>query len=133
MSNKKVAAFHERFALLLEEKQAPMNEVAEALGVSAKTVYAWKGGTRTPKPPAVATIAGYFGVTTEWLEGYDAEKHPENKKAAPAKTVEARIISHGVDSMPPDMRERALTMFRLIFKEYESKFEAEERNDDDEA
>lgn len=131
--NKKVATFQERFSKLLSEKQASTNEVAETLGVSAKTVYSWKSGTRSPKMPAVVSIASYFGVTPEWLEGYDAEKHPETQKDVPAKTVEARIISHGVDSMPPDMRERALTMFRLIFKEYESKFEAEERNDDDEA
>ena len=127
MEKTKVATFRERFAELLEDSKFSLSYIAESIGVSYKSVYAWKNGTREPKPPTVVTIGNWFGVAPEWLSGYDVDKY--TGMAAPARTIEARLISHGVDSMPPEMRERALNMFRLMFEQYAEKFD-EDRKDE---
>lgn len=112
--------FSDRFREVADETCLRDTELGAALGVSQATVSAWRTGARRPKPPTVAQVAAYFGVTPEWLSGLDAPKYPP---APERHTVEARIISHGVDAMPPDQRERALTMFRLMFEQYSNLFE----------
>lgn len=124
---KKVSTFAKRFAAVMEETGATAKDLSMGLGVSLKTVYSWKSGERSPKPPAVVTIANLFGIAPEWLEGYDVDKRPPGEpKISPARTVEARMISHGVDAMPPEQRERALSMFRLMFEQYADLFDAED-------
>ena len=117
-----IYTFADRFREVADETCLRDSELAAALGVSASTIGAWRTGARTPKPPTLAAVAAYFGVSPEWLSGQDAEKYASPKPPA-RHTIEARIISHGVDAMPPEQRERALTMFRLIFEQYADHFE----------
>lgn len=35
------------------------------------------------------------------------------------KTIEAKIISGGIDKMPPDQREQALNVMRAMFAQYD--------------
>ena len=118
--------FADRFREVADETFMKDAELGAALGVSASTVSAWRTGVRSPKAPTVAQVAAFFGVTPEWLACQDAPKFPPAPEPE-RHTVEARIISHGVDAMPPDQRERALAMFRLVFDKYADYF-AEEDN-----
>lgn len=52
-------------------------------------------------------------------------------KLTQPKTIEAKIISGGIDKMPPEDRERALDMMRLMFKEYADYFERTDTDDDE--
>ena len=126
MKTKKVSTFQERFAQLLSESDVGDTAVAAAIGVSYKSVYAWKTGSRMPKPPTIQSIANYFEVSPDWLNGLDVPKE-EEKPERQVHTIEARLISHGVDAMSPEQRERALRMFRILFEEFADKFD-----DDDE-
>lgn len=47
------------------------------------------------------------------------------------KTPEARILCAGIDKMPPEDRERALSIMRLTFAQYAKFFEEGEKEDDD--
>ena len=131
MKTKNVSTFQERFAQLIDESDLGDTAIAAALGVSYKSVYSWKTGARMPKPPTIHTIANYFEVSPDWLNGLDVPKEALEPEQPQVHTVEARLISHGVDAMPPEMRERALTMFKLLFEQYADRFDKE--NDDDEA
>ena len=68
-------------------------------------------------------IADYFDVNVAWLMGFDVEKflppddEPDEQEEVP-KTIEARIISGGIDKMPPDLREQALKVMQTIFSIY---------------
>lgn len=118
--------FADRFRECADETCLTDTELGAALGVSQATVSSWRSGARKPKPPTVAQVAAYFGVTPEWLSCQDgAEKYPPPPPPAEHHTVEARLISHGVDAMPPDQRERALAMFKIVFEKYADKFEEE--------
>lgn len=70
------------------------------------------------------------GLTDEDLlkiAEYVRSHHPE---LGESHTIEAKILSEGVDRMPKEARERAVEVMKLVFAEYASYFE---RNDDDEA
>lgn len=73
-TGKKVATFQQRFATLCEETPNSLTALADSLHVSKQTVSAWKNGTRSPKRPTIISIAEHFGVTIEWLMGFDVEK-----------------------------------------------------------
>ena len=53
-----------------------------------------------------------------------------NDRLDTLKTVEARLLAKGVDSMPKEKREQALAIMKTIFVQYADFFNKE--NDDDE-
>jgi len=64
-----LADFTSRFNELLTRNPGSNTDLAQALGVSKQCISTWKIGTSTPKPPTIRTIAEYFGVDVDWLNG----------------------------------------------------------------
>lgn len=100
-------------------------DIAADIGVSPSTFSEWANGKKYPRIDKIEMLANYFRIQKSDL----IEEHTDTEES-PAKTREARIISHGVDKMPPEDRERAVNMFKLMFEKYN--FE-DEGNDDDES
>lgn len=72
--------FAARFCEVADDTCLSDAELGADLGVSRHTVSSWRYGSRKPKPPTVARLAAYFGVTPEWLSGQDAPKfRPEDE------------------------------------------------------
>lgn len=61
--------FFTRFYQLCAARGESPNGVARQLGLSSGSITAWKQGTATPRPAALAKIADYFCVTTDYLLG----------------------------------------------------------------
>jgi len=99
-------------------------EVAEYAGVTPSTVSYWLSGKKYPRVEKMSALAEFFSVQMSDL----MEEKP--KKKVDPQTVEARIISVGVDKMKPEDREKALNMMRVMFAEI---YEANDWSDDDEA
>jgi transcriptional regulator with XRE-family HTH domain len=55
----------------------PRNDtaIATALGVSKQTLSMWRHGTRSPKKSALVKISEEYGVSIEWLMGFDVDKN----------------------------------------------------------
>lgn len=70
--------FFNRFSDLCKEKGTTPNSVAKTLGISSGSITAWKNGTE-PRNATLSNIADYFGVTTDYLLGKEAEKAPTPK------------------------------------------------------
>lgn len=103
-------------------------QLGEALNVSQSTITSWERGTRQPTLDFIPTIAEFYGVSADRLLGMinsDAQSMDYDNHIP--KTEEAKILSAGLDLMPPDKREKALNMVRLMFEEY---FERNEQHDD---
>ena len=64
-----MADFTSRFNELLARNAGSNSDLAQILGVSKQAISTWKIGTSTPKPPTVRTIAEYFDVDVDWLNG----------------------------------------------------------------
>ena len=88
----KVTTFKNRFASLVDESEKTTIDLAKELHVSNQTISAWKNGTRSPKEPTIIAIADHFGVTVEWLMGFNVEKY------APSSGQEHFIPIFGTDN-----------------------------------
>ena len=131
-TGKKISSFQERFTELCDSN--PMNDasIANALHVSKGTVHYWKLGERSPKTPTVIAIAQYFGVDVAWLMGFDVEKIEHQEEKEPVEqpmTEEARILAKGIDKLPQEQREQALSVIKAMFAKYADYFEKENNNE----
>lgn len=101
-------------------------EIAAEIGVSPSTFSEWTKGKKYPRIDKIEMLANYFGIQKSDL--IEEQTETEN---APPKTREARIISHGVDGMPPEERAKAVNLFKMMFEKYADKFEEGEDDDDE--
>ena len=74
----------------------------------------------------IMAFARVLGTTPSYLMGWTDEKPPEH--GAPI-TQEARIISGGIDKMPPERRAQALRILQAAFAEYSYLFKEDHIND----
>ena len=117
-----------------------LKEIREARGISQRqaalglnlspTVYnRYENGIREPSNAMMLLIADYFGVTVDQLLGrdpIDIDKHPNDAKP---RTVEARIVSFGMDQLPQEDREKLLAVIRAMYSNKPELFK--KGNDDD--
>ena len=64
----------QRIRDLRKQRKMSQTELANILHVSQQTVTAWETGKAEPSSSAVANLADYFGVTTDYLLGRPEEK-----------------------------------------------------------
>lgn len=95
-------------------------DLAEYVGAKTTTVSGWTRGVSYPRADAMEKIAAFFGIPTSHLVGnIDPSHPPEIPYVTPiVSTTEAKIISGGVDRMPPEDRDRALKILQAAFAGY---------------
>ena len=100
--------------------------LARKLGITRSALSNYELGIREPDMDTIELFADFFDVSMDSLTGRE-----ENDPAAtPApKTQEARIISEGVDRLPPKARKNALEFYNTLFKMLENEFREEDEND----
>lgn len=67
--------FFDRFVSLCKQNKVSQMKVVEDIGLSRSSIHRWRQGA-LPRGSVVASIADYFGVSTDYLLG--------NEKSAPA-------------------------------------------------
>lgn len=67
----KIATCQERLKELFEQSGKPDADIAADLNVSKQTISSWRTGARSPKRTMIETISKVFGVSIEWIMGYD--------------------------------------------------------------
>lgn len=119
----------ERIRELRLQNHLTLDDVAKHLGVGRQAIYKYEQGTVTNIPlENLEKMATLFGTSPGYLAGWSEETppdHPEEK----LRTPEARIISSGIDKMPPERREQALKILQIAFAEYSDYFK-EDHSDD---
>ena len=106
-------------------------DLAEYVGAKFTTVSGWTRGVSYPRADAMEKIAQFFGVPTSRLVG-DPDNILSDNHSRILQTVsstEARIISAGIDKMPPERREQALAIMKAAFVEYADYFKEDNNND----
>lgn len=105
-------------------------QVAAFLGVSPATVYRYENGDISKLPSKfIKPLAEYLCVSPSWLMGWAddqsadfPESSSEGEPTAP-KTIEARIVSGGMDKLPKEQREQILNVVRAMFTQHPELFE----------
>ena len=140
---------------LRKKKGIQQKELAIAIGVSCPTVSAWESNKKDPSGERLKKLAKDFGVDELVILGKGTfvpdqpglfvpikpeisgksetdqiiERLLEKLDNQP-KTAEARILAKGVDRLPPEQREQALTVFRAVFANHADYFEKGTDSDD---
>ena len=91
-------------------------ELADIIGVSIPTVSDWETGKKQPSKERLRKLAEYFHVDELVILGKRVVSISDENNP---RTTEARIISGGIDKMPPDQREQALNVMRAMFAQYD--------------
>ena len=69
------STFFHRFYQLCRRNGTTPNGIAKEIGASSGSITAWKNGA-LPRAGMVTRIAEYFGVSVDYLMGYDAPATP---------------------------------------------------------
>ena len=101
-------------------------DLAEYVGAKTTTVSGWTRGISYPRADAMEKIAMFFGVPTSHLVG--SSENSVSFVEVP-HTEEARILAKGIDQLPKEQREQALSVIRAMFVKYADYFEKENADD----
>lgn len=115
-----------RLREIRESKGISQRQAALGLNLSPTVYNRYENGIREPSNIILLAMADYFGVTVDELLG----REPDDPNNHP-RTIEAKILSAGIDKMPKEDRDKALNMMRLMFAEYADYFEMREREESD--
>lgn len=63
--------FCEKLNELMEEKKITSLALSKIVGVSASTILRWKNGEMCPTIDKLALLCDYFGVTADYLLGFE--------------------------------------------------------------
>lgn len=78
MKKEKNEKFCMTLSSLREEKGLKMKEVAEGIGINPTTYRKYENGDLEPSFTTLSNLAGFFGVSTDYLLGRPDAKPPEN-------------------------------------------------------
>ena len=112
---------------LRKKKGIQQKELALAVGVAQPTVSEWELNKKEPSGERLKKLAEYFGVDELVILGkgiVDLAKENDIPK-----TEEARILAKGIDKLPKEQREQALSVIKAMFAKYEDYFERENADD----
>ena len=104
-------------------------ELARRVGTSKQMVSKYELGQRSPKVTMANAFAEALETTLDELLGVENESEEIENSNEP-KTLEAKILSKGIDRLPKEQREQALAMFKVMFApQFEDLFTKENEND----
>lgn len=112
---------------LRKERGLNQDQLAELANLNRVTIAKYESGRVEPGAQALARIADALEVSTDVLLGRSEEIIVPVERP---QTVEAQIISGGIDKLPKEQREQALNIMKAVFAQYADYFE-KGLNDDD--
>lgn len=107
---------------LRKKNNVQQKELALIIGVAQPTVSEWETGKKDPSGERLKKLAEFFGVDELVILGrgfINKEKEPEGVP----QTIEAKIISGGVDRMSKAEREQVLAVVKAMFANHPELFE----------
>lgn len=103
-------------------------EVAIYLNVSPATIYRYENGTIEKVPLKYAKPLGdLLNVDPAYLMGWENDylelEQSEPEEDVKPKTIEAKIVSYGIDQLPKEQREQILNVVRAMCSNHPELFQ----------
>lgn len=118
--------FQKNLNYFLSTSGRMQKDLAEYVGAKTTTVSGWTRGVSYPRADAMEKIAMFFGIPTSRLVSASDDSAPSDELP---QTEEARILAKGIDQLPKEQREQALSVVRAMFEKYAKFFEKENADD----
>ena len=109
----------ERIRELRKARGLNQEQLAELASLNRVTVAKYESGRIEPGAQALSRIADALEVSTDALLGR-SEEVPD--PVPRPRTLEARIISGGIDRLPKEQREQVLNVVRAMFAQHPELF-----------
>lgn len=103
----------ERIRFLRKKMGLNQEQLAELARLNRVTIAKYESGKVEPGAQALTRIADALEVTVDELLGRDAPTD-ESQSEAP-KTLEARIVSFGMDKLPQEERQKILDILQRMY------------------
>ena len=107
------------------------SQAARGLNLTQTSYNRYENGQRQIPNVILLAMADYFGVSSDEILGRAGSLEDQQVNNGP-KTVEAKILAEGIDRLPKEQREQALSVMRAVFAQHADYFEMK-GNDDDES
>lgn len=107
---------------LRKKNNIQQKELALIIGVAQPTVSEWETGKKDPSGERLKKLAQFFQVDELVVLGLGIGDTVKKDAGVP-KTIEARIISGGVDKMTKQQREQVLAVVKAMFVNHPELFE----------
>jgi transcriptional regulator with XRE-family HTH domain len=123
---------------LRKKKGVQQKELSIAIGVSQPTVSDWEKNKKDPSGENLKKLADFFGVdeliimgrgVIDLTQDISAQNTLTKNVEGIPKTIEAKIISDGVDKMTKAQREQVLAVVKAMFANHPELFEEGDNND----
>lgn len=105
----------ERIISLLSERNITAAQLTRDLELSNSAVTEWKKGKAKPTSDALAKIAGYFNVSTDYLHGLTDKQTPVNEIFA------AHVPDEDYEDLPPEAIEELNNLKEYIRNKYKKR------------
>lgn len=124
---------YERIRCLRTKAGMTQDDLARAMGYKDRSMITKiEAGKVDISQTKIVEFAQVLNTTPGYLMGWvDAafEEAFGKKETGEPKTSEARILAKGIDKLPKEQREQALSVIKAMFAKYSNYFEKE--NDDE--
>ena len=115
-----------RIRTMRRSRKMTQADLANAINQSQSSITMYETGRREPDFETLEALADIFNVS---LSSIVADEASDNFYSPIMETMssQARIISGGVDRMPPEKRDQALKILQAAFVEYSDFFKEENK------
>ena len=112
-----------RIRTMRKSRDMTQEDLGNALGQSASSITMYETGRREPDFETLEALADIFNVPLAYLvsDNSSTEYIP--------RTEESRTLAKGIDQLPKEQREQALSVVRAMFEKYANFFEKENADD----
>lgn len=108
--------FQYRLQKALSDKGITASELSRLSNVGKSDISNYLKGKYVPKQDKCYLLAKALDVDPGWLmTGYGASEDFWREPDDQPHTIEAKILSKGIDKLPKEQREQALAMFKVMF------------------
>ena len=114
-----ISEFYKRLRDLCEERNMTINELVKILDLSSGSPTAWKNGA-IPRNVTLTKIAGYFGVTEDYLSGKENKKAPTGIGERSVSDDEIKFALFGGDGEITDEMYDEVKRFAAYIKQREA-------------
>lgn len=95
------------------ERGETQEQVADSIGISYVSLSRYETGQRMPKMNILSRLADHYGVTVDEIMG--REKPEEEAPQEVPRTLEARIVSFGMDQLPKEERNKIISVLQAMY------------------
>lgn len=115
--------FAENLKRIRLDMKMSQEDFAQLLHTSKQNISRYEAGMVSPKISTAAKIAEILGISLSELNGEEETEPPIRQETVAApRTLQARIVSAGMDNLPAEDRDKILAVLQAMYANHPDLF-----------